>query len=206
MGLFRKKQEYYFYDDLDKKEPKFMKRFNIIFIVLIIIMSMITIDVVGVSKYNVGPFFAIKTHTYNDGGSKEYHGLFYKVIKYHQVQGRRDKVIGSWKLKYNVEPINYNYIDLAINLTNNPEKTYSVIGNKFIRVTGVISKIEKNKIIIKYNDKNTSKYNLDIICTMAKNNKKLKKNNKVTIIGTVYEFRLNDNKPNKLYINNCFGK
>ena len=43
-------------------------------------MVMVTVDVVGVSRYNKGPFFAIKTKTYNDGGTKEYYGIGYKAI------------------------------------------------------------------------------------------------------------------------------
>ena len=63
--------------------------------------------------------FIIKTHTYNDGGTKEYYGLGYKVIKYNQVQGRRDKVIGSWKLKYNMnEPTYKTEIDSLEQKTN----------------------------------------------------------------------------------------
>ena len=220
MSIFRRNNEEYYYDDYydteeiviedaeDIVEPnhKFIKKINILYALLIIIMLIITIDVVGVSRYNVGPFFAIKTHTYNDGGTKEYYGIGYKVIKYNQVQGRRDKVIGSWNIKYNVEPINYDYIDLAIDLNNEPDKTYDIIGNNFIRVTGKVSKIDKNKVIIKYHDQSIKKYNLDIICTMAKKNKNIKENKNITIIGTVSEFKLNSDKPNKLYINNCFGK
>ena len=226
MKLFRKKDEYYYDDydydydyDYESEEPiviedevkettnhKCIKKINILYALLIVIMLMITIDVIGVSRYNVGPLFAIKTHTYKDGGTKEYYGIGYKVIKYHQVQGRRDKVLGSWNLKYNVEPINYNYIDLALDLKNNPDKTYSKIGNNFIRVTGKVSKIKNNKIIITYHDDSMKKYDLDIICTMAKKNKNIKEDDYITIIGTVSEFKLNTNKPNKLYINNCFGK
>ena len=55
---------------------------NISLIVVIVFGLLIFIDVIAVTRFNSGPFFALKTKTYSDGGSKEYHGLFYKVIKY----------------------------------------------------------------------------------------------------------------------------
>jgi len=218
MAIFRRKEEYYYddYDYLDdepivietkeeKKSHKLIRKINILYIIVIIVMLMVTIDVVGVSRYNVGPFFAIKTHTYKDGGSKEYYGFLYKVIKYNEYNGRRDKVVGSWNLKYNVKPIEYNYVSLAINLENNPDETYNKIGNSYIKLTGRVSKVKDNKIIIKYHDDSMSKYNLDITCTM-KTKKQVEKNTKITLVGTVYEFKLNNNKPNKLYIKNCLIK
>ena len=48
-----------------------------------------------------GKLLNIARPTYNDGGTKIYYGLGYKVIKYHQTQGRRDMEIGNWSLKYN---------------------------------------------------------------------------------------------------------
>ena len=41
----------------------------------------------------------IRTSIYKDGGTKEYYGLGYKVIKYNQIEGRRDTQIGLWNLK-----------------------------------------------------------------------------------------------------------
>ena len=68
-------------------------------IVIIVIASLVTLDITLVTKSNVGPFLAIRTKVYDDGGTKEYYGLGYKVIKYNQKVGRRDTVIGSWSLK-----------------------------------------------------------------------------------------------------------
>ena len=93
-------------ESMEEKTPssknKTMKIFNIIFYVLIILMLMITIDIISVARYNKGPYFAIKTATLKDGGTKVYYGIGYKVIKYHQSQGRRDTELGSWSMPYNV--------------------------------------------------------------------------------------------------------
>ena len=83
-----------------KKKVNTKKILNIIFITIIVLICLIVVDIVSVSKYNKGPFFAIHTKTYGDGGTKEYYGLGYKVIKYHQIQGRRDTDVGLWNLKY----------------------------------------------------------------------------------------------------------
>ena len=94
------------------KDPK--KIINIVFIILVIIMVMIATDVICVSRYNIGPFFAIRTSQYKDGGTKVYYGLGYKVIKYNQVQGRRDTKIGFWTMPYSVEPTTISTLDLEI--------------------------------------------------------------------------------------------
>ena len=65
-------------------------------IVIIVLGLLITTDILLVSKAGVGPFLAIRTKVYDDGGTKEYYGLGYKVIKYNQEIGRRDTVLGSW--------------------------------------------------------------------------------------------------------------
>jgi len=78
------------------------------------ITIMISTDVICVSRFNVGPFFALPLHTYKDGGSRAYYGIGYKVIQYNQIQGRRDKELGFWNLKYNTNAINIKDLDLAI--------------------------------------------------------------------------------------------
>ena len=73
---------------------------NIILIILVLLIILVSIDVVCVSKYDKGPYFAIKTHEYKDGGTKEQYGLGYKVIKYKQLQvaysGEQDIYITSY--------------------------------------------------------------------------------------------------------------
>ena len=217
MSIFRKKEEYNDIDEYDNNQEKKKGNkniaktiINIVFIIIIIIMVMVTVDVVGVSRYNKGPFFAIKTKTYNDGGTKEYYGIGYKVIKYNQQQGRKDIEIGSWNLKYNIEPINISSLDLAIEFRNDYKKAYKRYGKKFIRTDGTIKQIVNNKkIIVKYSDQD-KKYSLEIICNMANNKmtNKLKKGDKVELIGTISNFspKPNDNKVNKLYVDNVYAQ
>lgn len=217
MSIFRKKEEYSDIDEYDNNQEKKKGNkniaktiINVVFIILIIIMVMVTIDVIGVSRYNNGPFFAIKTKTYNDGGTQEYYGIGYKVIKYNQQQGRKDIEIGSWNLKYNIEPINISSLDLAIEFRNDYKKAYKRYGKKFIRTDGTIKKIVNNKkIIVKYSDPD-EKYSLEIICNMAnsKRTNKLKKGDKVELIGTISNFspKQNDKKVNKLYVDNVYAQ
>ena len=217
MSIFRKKEEYNDIDEYDNNQEKKKGNkniaktiINIVFIIIIIIMVMVTVDVVGVSRYNKGPFFAIKTKTYNDGGTKEYYGIGYKVIKYNQQQGRKDIEIGSWNLKYNIEPINISSLDLAIEFRNDYKKAYKRDGKKFIITDGTIKQIVNNKkIIVKYSDPD-KKYSLEIICNMANNKmtNKLKKGDKVELIGTISNFspKQNDNKVNKLYVDNVYAQ
>ena len=203
--------EYLEENDTKQKSSKLVRFLNILFVIIIISLLMITTDIICVSKYNIGPFFAISTHTYKDGGTKEYYGLGYKVIKYHQVQGRKDTEIGLWSLKYNIEPTTIKSVDLAIEFYNNEAKTYKKYYKKFVRVVSTLEKVDEknNTITLSYID-DGKKYSLDIECNMASKNSnidKLEKGKEVTIIGTVnkYDFK-SSKKVGKLYINNCFAE
>lgn len=183
---------------------------NIVFTVLVVIMLMITIDVISVARYNKGPFFAIKTNTYKDGGTKAYHGFGYKVIKYNQIEGRRDMVIGKWNLQYQTKAYKISALDLAIEFTKLPKATYEKYYKEFLQITGeyIESDKEKNTLTFGYIDKD-GKYDFNIVCTMAEKDviPKYEKNSEVTIIGTVTNYDLNADGTNKtLYVSNCFIK
>ena len=200
----------YYEEDIAEKNKKTARIINIVFVALIVIMCMIAVDVVAVARYNTGPFFAIKLKTYKDGGTKVYYGVGYKVIKYNQVQGRRDKQIGFWTMPYNTEAINTSSLDLAIEFTDGPTKSYKRYYKKFIRITSTLESVnEKNKTIaLGYKDSD-GKYTLDIICKMADNKipSSLESNKEITIIGTVSDFKLKTSKQNnRLYINDCFAE
>ena len=196
-------------EDKVKSSKKTKKIINIVFIVLIVIMCMITVDVVCVARYDTGPFFAIKLKTYKDGGSKAYYGFGYKVIKYNQVQGRRDKQIGLWTMPYNVEAINTSSLDLAIEFTEDASKSYKRYYKKFMRISSNLKSIDKkNKTInVAYVD-DDGKYTLDIICNMADTNfAEMVVDKEITVIGTVTDFSLKTkNAPNTLYLSNCFAE
>lgn len=206
----KKSSEYNNFEEIKQpRKNKISLIINIVFIMLIIVMLMITTDVICVGRYNKGPFFAIKTKTYKDGGTKVYYGLGYKVIKYNQLEGRRDMEIGTWSLKYETEPFEISAVDLAIEFTNKPQKSYTKYYKKFLKVTGtLVSKDEKkNTLTLAYIDED-KKYNFDIVCTMAEDFSLPEETlEQITIIGTVNNYKLRDENINQtLYINDCFIK
>lgn len=189
-----------------------MKRkiINIIFVVIILLLIMISIDVISISRFDNGPYFAIPLKTYEEG-TKEYYGLGYKVIKYNQIQGRRDKEIGLWNLKYNTNPIDLSDVDLAIELNNDEEKTYNKYYKKFVRIKSTLKnkKEKENTIILEYNDED-GKYTTDIICKLIPEQTNISSfeiDKEITIIGTVKEYKGSTKKENKrLYIKNCIAE
>lgn len=194
-----------------RKVRKTKRRINIFFGIIVLIMIMVAVDIIAVAKFDVGPFFSIPLHTYKDGGSKEYYGLGYKVIKYHQIQGRRDRELGSWSLKYNADPVTAQDVDLAIEFSDNEAKTYEKYYKKFVRIISTLQKVdEKNhSITIGYKDEG-KKYSLTIKCDIVKeqtNINKFEVGKPITIIGTVKDFKgKTDKQVNRLYIKNCFAE
>lgn len=193
----------------NKKYKKNKRIINTVFSIIVLILFMIILDVVCVARYNIGPFFAIKTDTLKDGGTKIYYGIGYKVIKYNQLQGRRDREIGNWNLEINTNPIDTTDIDLAIEFENNYQKTNKKYYKKFVRLTSTVKRIDakNNKLVLGYLDED-KKYTLDIVCSMAKgtdNLKSLNLDDSVSIIGTIESFKIKTNKENNsVYISNCF--
>ena len=194
----------------NKKVKRAKLIINIVCSIIVILVLMVGIDVIGVTRYNVGPFFAIPTKTYKDGGTKEYVGLGYKVIKYNQLQGRRDKEFGTWGLKYDIDPITAKDVDLALEFADNAE-AYKKYDGEFVRIIGTLLKVDQknNKITMGYLDEG-GKYSLEINCKIVKeqtNLDTLKKGKEITIIGVVKDYKVKSkNKPNSLYIKNCFAE
>ncbi len=195
----------------NRKDKKAKRIINIFFGIVMLILVMIATDVICVAKYNVGPFFSIPLHTYNDGGTKEYYGLGYKVIKYHQTQGRRDREIGSWSLKYNTNPITVEDVDMAIEFSENTEKAYTKYYKKFVRIISTLEEVDKKNrtITIGYQDEG-KKYDLTIKCNMVKeqnNLNKLEIGKEITIIGSIKDFKQATSKQsNRVYISDCFAE
>ena len=202
------------YEDAKKtfkraNSENFMKVFNVVFIIAMIVMLIICVDVVCVTKYNVGPIFAIKTKEYNDGGSKEYYGLGYKVIKYNETNGRKDTQLGFWSMKYSIEPVVITDVDLAIEFQNKPEVTANKYYKQYVLITSVIKEVDKedNKLILEYTDPD-NKYTLEIECEMGSNISLLdnyKTKDKVSVKGTIYKFSVReDDNSNSVTLSNCF--
>jgi len=194
-----------------KKKINWNKVSNIIFIILFILLLLSIIDVLCVAKLNKGPFFAIPLHTYDDGGTKEYYGLGYKVIKYNQVQGRRDMELGTWSLKYNVDPIYTELLDLAIEFHDNEKEAYSTYYKKLLVVSGTLKEInaEKNQITMEYVDEG-GKYSMNLVCNMETDKEKLsimEPGYEVSAMGTMmnYESKTKD-KVSTIYLDNCFAE
>ena len=183
-----------------EEEKKIKKISTIVMIVIIVIGVLVTTDILLVSKAHIGPFLAIRTKVYNDGGTKEYYGLGYKVIKYNQKVGRRDTVIGSWGIKYNTNPETFTIRELAYSIINDNNNHVG----EFIRLTGTISSKnnKNNTVTLKFTDDIDGKYDLTVKAELlSKNIKDLNKDAPISLIGVIESY---DNKT--LTIENVFAE
>lgn len=182
-------------DDSTKSVGGIMLKVLNFFLILVMAGAFLVVfDVVTVTKFNVGPIFAIKVKTYNDGGTREYAGIFYKVIKYKQTNGRRDMVLGSYKLSYSGEVYKKSVLDLAI-LYRDDFTNFSLLEGKYVVVTGKVLRVSKEKQVVKliYEDSD-NKYQTVVTFKMDKdaNYDGLKKGNTVKLAGVLYDY--SDNK------------
>ena len=182
-------------DDSNKSlDGIILKVLNFFLILVMVGAFLVVFDVVMVTKFNVGPIFAIKVKTYNDGGTREYAGIFYKVIKYKQTNGRRDMVLGSYKLSYSGEVYKKSVLDLAI-LYRDDFTNFSLLEGKYVVVTGKVLSVSKEKQVVKliYEDSD-NKYQTIVTFKMDKdaNYDELKKGNTVKIAGVLDDY--SDNK------------
>ena len=182
-------------DDSTKSVGGIMLKVLNFFLILVMVGAFLVVfDVVMVTKFNVGPIFAIKVKTYNDGGTREYAGIFYKVIKYKQTNGRRDMVLGSYKLSYSGEVYKKSVLDLAI-LYRDDFTNFSLLEGKYVVVTGKVLSVSKEKQVVKliYEDSD-NKYQTIVTFKMDKdaNYDELKKGNTVKIAGVLDDY--SDNK------------
>lgn len=81
------------------------KRGRCIISALLIVWIAFFITDFSLAKANKSPIFAIPVMRYKDGGSTEYYGLGYKVIKYVNLSVERgpevEKVdLGTWFMRY----------------------------------------------------------------------------------------------------------
>lgn len=199
---------------VEKEEPGKQKKLNlprllmnIGFGIILLLGIFVTIDVVMVSKFHAGPIFAVQVKKYDDGGTKEYLGIGYKVIKYHQIVGRRDMEIGTWKLTYSTTPVDINDLDFSIQYVLRPEEMGKTYHNKFVRLTSTVKEVSKadNTVTLEYSDEG-GKYNTTFICEMnrkADYTKVFDKGDSVSVIGTMREFRVN---PNSIRLTDCFAE
>ena len=172
------------------------KIFKVLLIITIVIAFMIIFDLFILTRFEKGPIFALKTKTYDDGGTKVYHGLGYKVIKYNVLDGRNDIVVGNYSITYQPEAKKTSLLDLAINIRKDYNKTYNELESEYVNITGEIDKInKKNKqITLIYKDQD-NKYNVVLVCSMDKNYDgytSLNVGDKVSIAGILYIDKVDD--------------
>lgn len=189
-------------------ESKIKKNMTRLVIIIVILAVLVAADVLCVVKLNKGPFLAIRTKVYDDGGTKEYYGLGYKVIKYHQKIGRRDIQIGFWNMPYSVQPTEISSLDLALELRNYPEKTYNKFYRQYMKITGTISKVDKKKktVTIHYEDEEKA-YTLDVICYLTDEKLKMdsyEKDMTVEVVGTFGKFKETKEKTMQVDLENSF--
>ncbi len=82
-----------------------MKKRRVIIGIIFIIWSAVFITDFSLARANKSPFFAIPITRYKDGGSTEYYGLGYKVIKYVNLNVERGPEVvkidfGTWFLRF----------------------------------------------------------------------------------------------------------
>ena len=201
-----------FVEEKDKQQGHFFQKLlKVLFVLLILLLVFALIDIISITNYNKGPFFAIPIHTYDDGGTKEYYGLGYKVIKYHQVQGRRDTEVGTWALKYNVDPIYIDIIDLAIEFHNEEQVSYKKYMKQLLIVTGSLKEVDKknNKIVLAYED-DGEKYSIHVVCNMETDKDSLdilEPKYEISAMGTMIDYKpKTKKKPATIYLTNCFAE
>lgn len=82
-----------------------MKRIKVIIGTIFIIWSVFSITDFSLARVNKTPVFAIPVIRYKDGGSTEYYGLGYKVIKYVNLTAERGPEVvktdfGTWFMRF----------------------------------------------------------------------------------------------------------
>ncbi len=196
MGLKLENDNHSGFDDSNyvtiDEEKKLKKRFTIIMIVALVLGTLIFIDILVANYTSVGPFIAVKVKTHNDGGTKEYYGLGYKVIKYKVKDGRNTTVVGSWTLKYDPTSKASTVEELGISFRNNTKETLKNSYKQFFIVTGKIDSIDKTnkKVVLIYEDKDGGNYTTKAEFYL-KNISKLKnysKGDTITISGTFTKY------------------
>ena len=185
-----------YYEDEEEKERFHLsykliyilnKIFSVLLVITIVIAIIVLFDVIMLTRFGKGPFFAIKTKTYDDGGTKVYNGIGYKVIKYKELNGRRDMVVGNYSIKYNTNALNISLESLSKKFKSDYDDSFKKYVSEYLNISGTISSINlnTNTITLKYTDDNNNKYILECSDVEGKISK-LKKGDKVKIKGNLY--------------------
>lgn len=108
---------------LAKETKKIKKRLLFSLLIFVLLSSIFGIIDYYRANSNKIPIFAIQTTSYKDGGSKEYWGLGYKVIKCNNLNGDTSSNMGFYNLDINTTCINSQdiyslYIKVIDNVLN----------------------------------------------------------------------------------------
>lgn len=180
---------------------KLNKIVNIVLIVIMILGVCIMIDVISVTRFEKGPYFAIHTGKEKNGTINVYYGIGYKVIKYREIKGRNDTVIGPWSMKINTTPKKVEMLDLALEFNNNLPTALESYMSKYLKVTGEIKTIGENQLVLIYEDED-EKYTTQLTCQVLNSTKNYKKKDTITLVGTLYNY--SSEKKVNLQMKNCY--
>ena len=100
-----------------------VRLFIAIIIILIIAFTALIVDL-NEAVQNVEPKFSFNTNTYNDGNTKEYIGLGYKIIRYNIEAGEYHVKLGTLFLKHE-DSLEY---EKNVNEEKKDTTVYSIIG------------------------------------------------------------------------------
>ena len=83
---------------IKEKKRKAKKKFSLkklLLFLFLMLLLLIAIDIISVTKFDKGPFFAIPSKK-QVNENKEYYGLGYKVTKYSKKIGKKQRKIEFW--------------------------------------------------------------------------------------------------------------
>ena len=93
-------------------------------------------------KNGENPIFCINTATANDGGTKEYLGLGYKVIDFNRLDGYDEVKIGTWSMKYEDFENEYNANVIVNGYDNIPSIT--ITGEDALTIKQILNEFTYN--------------------------------------------------------------
>lgn len=88
---------------------------HILLVVLGIVMIIFVIDFSLILIFKTRPLFAISGNVYKDGGSREYYGVGYKVLKCKTLSGDNSVKIGFYNMKYSCDTSKIKETNYQIN-------------------------------------------------------------------------------------------
>lgn len=105
-------------------------------------------------KNNKSPIFCVLQAVANDGGTKIYLGLGYKVIDFHTSAGFDDIKIGSWSMQYE---------DFDEERKEYEEKFQEEMKESEKSFCGIITQVENNSFLVRPDENEEIKKSADLI-------------------------------------------